>query len=82
MRYGSTNLSTNKVPGLFIALQFVLPLIDYHLAHLDNNNGIQAENLNIERRYSCRAMLHFEPVAPPATGGISQINKSSLVVHM
>ena len=79
MRYGSTNLSTNKVPGLFIALQFVLALIDYHLAHLDNNNGIQAENLNIERRYSCRAMLNFEPVV---TGGISQINESSLVVHM
>jgi len=36
----------------------------------------------IERRYSCRAMLKFEPVAPPAIGGISQINKSSLVVHM
>jgi len=32
--------------------------------------------------YSCRAMLNFEPVAPQATGGISQINKSSLLVHM
>ena len=41
-----------------------------------------AKSLNIERRYSCRAMLNFEPVAPRATGGISQINKSSLVVHM
>jgi len=43
---------------------------------------ITVDSLNIERRYSCRAMLNFEPVAPPATGGISQINKSSLVVHM
>ena len=43
---------------------------------------VRLESLNIERRYSCHAMLNFEPVAPPATGGISQINKSSLVVHM
>ena len=43
---------------------------------------VQTESLNIEKRYSCRAMLNLEPVAPPATGGISQINKSSLVVHM
>ena len=48
----------------------------------DPFNALIAESLNIERRYSCRAMLNFEPVAPPATGGISQINKSSLVVHM
>ena len=41
-----------------------------------------SESLNIERRYSCRAMLKFEPVAPLAIGGISQINKSSLVVHI
>ena len=38
--------------------------------------------LRLERRYSCRAMLNFEPVAPPATGGISQTNKSYLVIHM
>jgi len=40
------------------------------------------ESLNIERGYSCRAMLSFEPVAPQATGGIAQLNISSLVVHM
>ena len=40
------------------------------------------ESLNIERRYSCRAMLNFEPVAPQATGGISQINKSSGCPHV
>ena len=34
-------------------------------------NMFTSESLNIERRYSCRAMLNFEPVAPPATGGIS-----------
>ena len=42
----------------------------------------RAESLNIERRYSCCAMLNFEPVTPPASEGISQINKTSLVVHM
>jgi len=40
------------------------------------------ESLNIERHYSCHAMVNFEPVAPPAAGDISQINKSSLAVHM
>jgi len=40
------------------------------------------ESLNIERRYSCRAMLNFEPVAPPTTPGISQINKSSDCPHV
>ena len=43
---------------------------------------VLSESLNIEKRYSYRAMLNLEPVAPPATGCISRINNSSLVVHM
>jgi len=43
---------------------------------------LDPERLNIERRYSCRTMLNFEPVAPPATGGISEINKSSGCLHV
>ena len=49
---------------------------------IDGLGSVSPESLNIERRDSCRAMLNFEPVAPPATGGISPINKSALVVHM
>ena len=32
-----------------------------------------SESLNIERRYTCCAILNFEPVAPPATGGSAHL---------
>ena len=58
-------------------IHYAAPLL---LGLMGSASCMKPESLNIERRYSCRAMLKFEPVAPPVTGGIYQINKSSLIL--
>ena len=67
-----------------LSVVLLLLAVVYHdiFCAVKNRFLLSPESLNIERHYSCRATLNFEPVAPQATGGISQINKSSLVVHM
>jgi len=67
---------------LFMVYSLPLSVITYLQIRISYTRVLKSESLNTERRYSCRAMLNFEPVAPPPTGGISQINKSHLVVHM